>query len=132
MVDKCAPHPWARAQSQPPRGEKIKSILLLFTLCDLFAHRHTPDIYTKQTRTSSVIHPPFADQTKMHKTEKQHQDTVFFYSATRGSHPYALFEGHGTTPSEKRRGGGVCRRVSRSRHAAYGLAPAPQRCFQTK
>jgi len=102
MVDTCAPHPWARAQSQPPRGEKIKSILLLFTLCDLFAHRHTLDIYTTQTRTSSVIYAPFADQTKMHKTEKQHHNTIFFNTTAWGSHPYASPEGPRTTPSKKR------------------------------
>ncbi len=107
MVDKCAPHPWARAQSQPSRGEKIKSILLLFTLCDLFEHRHTPDIYTKRTRTTSVIHPPFADQTKTHKNEAQHHNTVFFYIIAWRSHPYASPEGLGTTPSKK------CQRWSR-------------------
>jgi len=100
-MDKCALHPWERAQSQPTRGEKIKSILLLFTLCDFFAHRHTPDIYTKQTRTPSVIYPPFADQTKMHKTAKQHHNTVFFITTAWGSYPYASPEGPRTTPSEK-------------------------------
>jgi hypothetical protein len=38
MTDKCAPHPWARAQNRPSKGKKIKSILLLFALCDLFEH----------------------------------------------------------------------------------------------
>ena len=39
MVDTCALHPWARAQNWPSKGEKIKSILLLFTLCKDFVLR---------------------------------------------------------------------------------------------
>ena len=79
---------------------KNKNILLLFTLCALFAHRHTPDIYTKWTRTTSVIFPPFEDQTETHKNETKHHNTVFFNTTSRGSRPYDSPEGHGTTPSE--------------------------------
>ena len=63
MVDMCAPHPWARAQSQPSRGKKIKSIFLFFSLCNLFAPRVTSDSNTKQTRILNVIFPPYEDQT---------------------------------------------------------------------
>ena len=49
---------------------KKKSILLLSIMCNMFAHSHTPDTLTKQTRDTSVIYPPFADQTKAHKNKK--------------------------------------------------------------
>ena len=79
----------------------MKSILLISILCNLFAHRHTPDTHTKQTRKTSVIYPPFADQTKAHKNKKQHHNTVFFNTKAWGSNPNASSEGLGTTPSKK-------------------------------
>ena len=71
MVDKCAPRPWARAQSQPPRGEKIKSILLLTIMCNLFAHRHTPDTHTKQTRKTN-------NKSFLRKTTSQHLSLEYY------------------------------------------------------
>ena len=56
MVDKCAPHPWARAQNRPPTCEKIKCILLLFTLWSSFAQRDIPNHHTKHTRRQIVIY----------------------------------------------------------------------------
>jgi hypothetical protein len=101
MVDNCAPHPWARAQNQPLKDEKIKSIFLLSIMCNLFALRETPDSYAKQTRTISVIFPPFADQTETNKNEIKHHNTVFLHTKTWDSHPYASPEEPRTTPSEK-------------------------------
>ncbi len=105
MVDICTPHPWARAQSQPSKGKKINGILLLFTLCSLFAPREPPDIITKQTRTVSVIFPPYAYQTETHKNKITHYNPVFLYTTAWGSHPHASLEGLGTTPSGKCLGG---------------------------
>ena len=61
MTDKCALHPWEKAQNRPSKGEKIKSILLLSTLCLIFALRETPDLNTKRTRMTSVIYSPIED-----------------------------------------------------------------------
>jgi len=77
MVDKCAPHPWARAQNRPLKGKKIKSILLLSTLCNFLALRETPYLQVKQTRITSVIYPPSKDQTETNKT-KQTITTLYF------------------------------------------------------
>ena len=101
MVGNCSPHPWARAQNQPSKGEKMKSIFLLSIMCNLFALRETPYSCTKQTRTIRVIFPPFADQPETNKNEIKRHNTVFFYTKAWGSHPYASPERHGTTPSRK-------------------------------
>ena len=101
MMDKCAPRPWTRAQSQPPRGEKIKSIFLILILCDHLAHRHIPDSYTKWTRTPNVIYPPLAIPRKTHINGKQHHNTLFFNTTAWDFHPHASPEGPGTAPSEK-------------------------------
>ena len=70
-------------------------------MCELLAHRHTPDIHTKWTRTSSVIYPPFADQTKTHTNETQHHNIVCLNITAWGSYPYASPERLGTTPFGK-------------------------------
>ena len=101
MTDKCAPHPWVKAQNRPFKGETIKSILLLSVLCNLFAPRHIPDAHTKQTRNSSVIFTPFADQAEKNQIKSKHHNSVFLNTKTRDSQPYASPEGPGSTPSEK-------------------------------
>ena len=101
MVNKCAPHPWARAQNRSSKGEKIKSILLLFTLCNLFAHRDTPDSHTKGTRITRVIYPPPKDQKEINKDKADLHHDVFLNTKPWDSRPYASPEGPGTTPSEK-------------------------------
>ncbi len=101
MTDKCALHPWVRAQNRSSQGKKNESILLLSVLCNLFAPRHTPDVYTKQTRSSSVTSTPFTDQAKKYITNTKHHNSVFLNTKTRDSHPNASPEGHGFTPPEK-------------------------------
>ncbi len=95
-MDKCAPHPWARAQTQPLSGKKIKSILLLFCLCNFFAQRNTPDPHTNYTRTQSVIYVTQSDQSKnggdQEKYNKLHHN-VSPDTKTRDFHPYASPEG---------------------------------------
>jgi hypothetical protein len=100
MTDKCAPHPWARAQNRPSQAGKKKSILLLFILCDLFAHRYTPDTHTKWTHTTSVIYSTLKDPTETGKKTNLHH-RVFLNTQMWDSHPIASPEGLGTTPSEK-------------------------------
>jgi hypothetical protein len=94
----------------PPLGEsaepaferrKIKSILLLTTLCIRFAHRQTPDRHTKRTRIISVIYSPTRDQTEKNQRTNNHHSHVFLNRNIRVSHPYASPDGHGTTPSAK-------------------------------
>ena len=99
MTDKCAPHPWGKAQNRPSKGGKIKSILLLTTLCNLFAHRQTPDRHAKWIRIISVIYSPTGDQTEKNKRTNNHHNHVFCNTNQRDSHPYASPEGPGTTPS---------------------------------
>ena len=106
MTNKCALHPWGKAQNRPSKGGKIKSILLLITLCSLFAHRQTPDIHTKRTRIISVIYLPIRDQPEKNKRTNNHHNHVFLNTNQRDSHPYASPEGPRTTPSAK------CRRWS--------------------
>ena len=101
MTDKCALHPWVKAQSQPSTGVKIKSILLLFIMCSLFVHRQSPNSHTKKARITSVIYSPSEDQTETNKNKKQHHNTVFLNTITWGTLPYASPEGHGTTPFEE-------------------------------
>jgi len=102
MMDKCDSHLWARAQNQPSKREKMKSILLLSTLCSLlFAFRETPDLQTKHARTTSVIYPPSTYQSETNKTKKKHHNTVFLNTKPWDSTPYASLEGSGTTLSEK-------------------------------
>ena len=96
LVDKCALHPWARAQNQPSKGKKIKSILLLSTLCSFFAPQETLDLITKKTRIVSVIYSLTEDQAE---TKKKH-NTVFFNTKLWDSHPFASPEGSGTIPSK--------------------------------
>ena len=100
-MNKCAFQPWARAQNQPSKGEKIKSILLLSTLCNLFALRETPCLHTKHTRITGVIYPPSTDQTETNKNKIKHHNTVFLNTKPWDSTPYASPEGHGATPFEK-------------------------------
>ena len=117
MADKCAPHPWAKAQSRPSNGKKIKSILLLFSLCTLFAPRVTPDSITKRTRTLSVIFPPQEAQTELNKYKTKHHNPVFLNTTAWDSHPHASPEGLGTTPSA----GSQRRSAARSLGAAMRL-----------
>jgi hypothetical protein len=79
----------------------MKIILLLFTLCDLFAHRYTPETHTKWTRKTSVIYSTLKNLTKTGKNKTKLHHRVFLNTRTRDSYPTASPEGHGTTPSEK-------------------------------
>ncbi len=123
MTDKCVLHLWAKAQNRPLTGEKNKSILLLSILCNLFAPRGSPDLYTKCTRNTSVIYSTKEEQTKKEKKENQPSQLCFSKYTQRDSSPYASPEGHGTTPFCEM-SAVVYREARRSRHAAYGLAPA--------
>ena len=97
MTDKCSPHPWGKAQNRPSKGEKIKSILLLSTLCSFFALRDTPNL----TRMTSVIYSPTEDQKETTKNKNNHHKPVFFNTNKRDSYPYASPEKLGTTPFGK-------------------------------
>ena len=99
MTDKCAPHPWVKAQNRPPKDYK-KSILLLFTLC-IFLHSETPYLYTKKTRTTSAIYPPPKDQKETNNNKTNLHHSAFLNTKPWDSHPYASPEGLGTTPSEE-------------------------------
>ena len=96
----CSP---SLGESTEPASKrrKIKSILLLFTMCSLFTPRETPDVNTKHTRITSVIFPPYAHQTHMKKNETKHHNTVFLNTKTWEPHPNASPEGPRTTPYEK-------------------------------
>jgi hypothetical protein len=95
----------------PPLGEsaepafkrrKIKSILMFSTICNLLVLLETIDLNTKQTRITSVIYPPFSDQTETNKNKtKHHINTVFLNTKPWVSTPYASPEGSGATPLEK-------------------------------
>ena len=98
MTDICAPHPWVKAQNRPSNGEKIKSIQLLSTLCNSFAHRYFPDKHTKYTRTKSVI---YLRQTTEHSNENYPKTThhnVFLNPGKRDLRPNASPEEAGRTP----------------------------------
>ena len=94
MVDKRAPHPWARAQNRLSKCGKTNNILLVF------AHRDTPDTYTKGTRNQSVIYPPPKDQKETNKNKINSYHYVFLNTKPSDLHPYASPEGLGTTPFE--------------------------------
>jgi hypothetical protein len=99
MTDLCAPHLWAKAHNRPSKGGKIKSILLLFNLCNFYAPRDTPNLPTKETCKHSVIYPR---QTNVYSNEQYKKPThhdVFLNTEKRDSyHPYASPEGVGRTP----------------------------------
>jgi len=102
MTDKCAPHPYLGESAEPAfKRRKIKSILLLFILCDLCAHRYVPNTHTKWTHTTSVIFYTLKDPTETGKNKINMHHRVFLNTHTRDSHPTASPEGLGTTPSEK-------------------------------
>jgi len=82
-------------------AKKIKSILMLFSLCILFAPRDTPNTHTEKTRTTSVISFTQKDPTKTGENKKYMHHKVFSNTQTWDHHPYASPEGPGTTPSEK-------------------------------
>ncbi len=107
MADKCAPHPWARAQSRPSSGERTKSILLLFSLCTLFAPRVTPDTHTETTRITSVIYINQKDPIVTDVNNKYLHHRVTTNTQTWDSYPCASPEGPGTTPSV-----GLCRWIN--------------------
>ena len=66
---------------------------MLFTLCNFFALRDTPETHTKTARTTSVIYSPQSvDYPKKQYTKSTHHE-VFFNTITRDSHPYASPEG---------------------------------------
>ena len=88
-------------ESAEPKGGKKLSILLLSTLCINFALRETPDLITKQTRTTSVICSPTKDLPETTKNKNNHHNPVFLNTNKRDPYSYASPEGHGTTPSEK-------------------------------
>ena len=90
-----------KAQKRPSNGEKIKSILLLFTMYNLLAHRHTEDRHTKWTRITCVIYSTPKDPTDMGETSINLHHRVFLNTQTWDSHPNASPEGPGTSPSEK-------------------------------
>ncbi len=121
MTDKCALHPWVKAQNRPLKGEKVKSIILLFILCSI-APRETPDQNTKRTRNTSVIYSPKEEHTEKEKNENNHHKPVFLNTNKRDSYPYASPEGPRTTPSE------ICQRwfVVRPRGAAMRLSALRQ------
>jgi len=99
MTDICNPRPWGKAQNRPLKGEKIKSILLLSTLCSFFPLRDTPDLNTKVTRMTSVIYSPTEARTDTTKNENKHHNPVFLNTNNRDSYPYASPERPRTTPS---------------------------------
>ena len=101
MAEICAPHPWARAQSRPSNGDKIKSILLLSSLCSIFALREIPDLLTKQTRIISVVYSKTEDQTASTENKKNHHNHVLLNTNERDSSPYASPERPVTAPSGK-------------------------------
>ena len=74
---------------------------MLFTLCDLFAHRYTPDRQTKLTRMTSVFYSTLKDPTETGQNKTNMHHRVFLNTHTRDSHPTASPEGPRTTPSEK-------------------------------
>ena len=55
MTDKCAPHPWVKAESRLSNGRKMISFLLILNLCTTFAPRDIPDTHANKTRITSVI-----------------------------------------------------------------------------
>ena len=96
----CSPPLGESAEPASKKAEK-KAFYCFSPWVIFFAHRHILDTHTKRARTSSVIYPPFADQTKTHINEKQHHNTVFLNTTAWDSHPHASPEGPGTTPSKK-------------------------------
>ena len=99
-------------------GRKNKKHFLLNFVCNLFAYRQTRDVHTRQTRTTSVIFPPYADKTDQNKTS---QHSILQYK-TWDTHPYASSEGTETTSLGKY----MRRSTTRSLGAAMGLTALRQ------
>jgi len=91
----------------PAHGRERKPGLLkaekktAFHPVHLFAHRNTPNTYTKATRITSVIYPPSKDHTVTNNNKTNHRNNAFLNTKSRDSHPYASPEGPEATPSEK-------------------------------
>ena len=93
MTDKCAPHPWAKAQSRSSNGRNIKRILLILHMCTFIAPRDIPDTHTNKTHITSVIYSHQATDCRKTIYQKPTHHNVFFNTEIRDVYPYGSPEG---------------------------------------
>ena len=93
MADICALHPWVKAQNRPSNGKKIKSILVLSTMCSFFAHRYMPDKHTNDTRFKNVIYLRHTTEYSNVNYYKTTHHNVLLNTEMREMYPYTSPEG---------------------------------------
>ena len=87
-----------KAQNRPLKGKKLKSFLLFFNMCILFAPRDTPDLSTKDKRKQSITYlRRTTEYSNRRYLTHTHRD-VLLNTKKRDLHPYASPEGARHTP----------------------------------